>query len=151
MADPVYRVLLRDSNDVLHTCVVSGPRRGMVWLYVHAPAPTVLRLHREVVGFLRPALTVLADPEAGNGPWFWTLHRSDLYPTCVVTGWGRQVWLHVFAQSPTAVRLTRPVVAFLADALADLPVCDPPPAVERTTMSFMERMAVAVAGPVGAG
>lgn len=149
MADPVYRVLLRDSNDVQHTCVVSGPRRGMVWLYVHASAPTVLRLHREVVGFLRPVLEVLADPDSGNGPWFWTLHRSSLYPTCVVTGWGRQVWLHVFAQSPTAVRLTQPVVAFLADALADLPACDPPPARERTVLSLRERLAVPVAELVG--
>lgn len=120
---PIYRPLLRNSTTVQHTCVVAGPDRETVWLYVHAAAPTVLRLNRDVVGFLCPALALLASSGLGrdSGPWFWNLEARERNPALVITGRGVEVRLHVFTPTPTAVALTPPVVQFLVESLADLP------------------------------
>ena len=120
MADsPVYRVMLKDLLDSLPTCVVAGPNRHRTWLYVHTPTPLVLRLHPQVVDFLRDVLAELADGH--------TLHRSlgkdptMSYPDCLVVGHGNRAWLHVFATTPSAVKLHPRTVDFLQEAMADLP------------------------------
>ena len=116
---PVYQVMLKDLQDSLPTCVIAGPNRYRTWLYVHALTPMVLRLHPQVVDFLRDALTDLAEGR--------TLHRSlrkdptMSYPDCLVVGQGDRAWLHVFAATPSAVKLHPRTVGFLQDALADLP------------------------------
>jgi hypothetical protein len=122
---PVYRASLKD-GDGFPTVVVAGPTRdrGRVWLYVHDLTPTVLRLRPPVVRFLRDALADVADwlvqPEIGRGVLVWTLPRETPDPECVLVASGWRVWLHVFAASPSVVRLNTRMVAFLLEALADL-------------------------------
>lgn len=123
-AGPVYRVLLRNSSSVVHTCVVAGPHRRMVWLYGHGVSPMVLRLVPEVVGFLRG---VLADMERDRGAarhWSLPTGRVNRHPALVVSDDRERVVLHVLAQSPSTLDLTAPVVTFLADVLAELPAVE---------------------------
>lgn len=127
-AGPLYRMLRKDSVTQQYTCVVAGPSRREAWLYVHAPAPTVLRLRPPVVEFLRGVLAELdTAPGSGSDSRHWALPKGPdcRYPACVVVGQDRaDVWLHVFAATPTAVKLVPRVATFLRDALADLPAAD---------------------------
>ena len=124
---PVYRCIRKDSRS--HpTCVVAGRDRRTAWLYVHGATPMVLRLHPPVVRFLRDVLAEVAGlparPVVELGPLYRHLPRhSELsHPDCVVAGRSRRdTWLHVFAATPSAVRLVPRLVDFLGDALADLP------------------------------
>ncbi len=50
----------------------------------------------------------------------WSLPRSDDYPECVLVASGQRARLHVFAASPSMVRINERIVAFLRVALADL-------------------------------
>lgn len=124
---PIYRLLRKDLSYCQPTVVVAGPHRRSVWLYVHATTPTVLRLHPPVVAFLRDALDELTAAGLDPGPTgvlVWSLpaatHAS--YPDCVVLRDGTgAAWLHVYAASPSTVRLHPILIEFLRDALTDLP------------------------------
>jgi len=120
----VYRAMVRDW-DSLPTCVVAGPNRKMTWLYVHATTPTVLRLHPPVVRFLRDVLAEL--PEVSD-KLRWVLPRdtSLTHPQCVTGGRDGQLWLYVFAATPSTIPLAPRIVAFLREALADLPASSAP-------------------------
>jgi hypothetical protein len=123
VTDPVCRILPKDV-DGLATFAIYGPNRRMTWLAVHALTPTVVRLWPQVVRFLSDALDELADPS--NRSLWWQLPRHDEYPEYVVIKTpGGDPWLYVFAASPNAVRLTPDRVAFLRQALADLPAISP--------------------------
>ena len=124
---PVYRVLLKDS-ETHPTCVVAGRHPRHAWLYVHAATPMVLRLHPPVVKFLRDVLAEVARLPASSMTELGVVYRSlpgnatMSYPECVVAGRSRRdVWLYVFAVTPSMVKLVPRVVAFLSEALADLP------------------------------
>lgn len=121
---PVYWCLLKDS--VTHpTCVVAGRDRRTAWLYVHAATPMVLRLHPPVVRFLCDALAELTQSSVVELTGVYRSLPKDTtmsYPECLVAGRNRRdVWLHVFAATPGAVKLVPAVVAFLSEALAALP------------------------------
>jgi hypothetical protein len=78
-----------------------------------------------VVAFLREALDELAraDPRA-TPVVMWSLPGNSQvsYPECVVLrDRARDAWLHVYAASPSTVRLHPTVIEFLRAALADLP------------------------------
>jgi hypothetical protein len=110
--------------DSLPTCVVAGPNRRMTWLYVHATTPTVLRLHPPVVRFLRDVLDEL--PKVSGKSWLLPRDTSLTYPQCV-TGWrDTQMCLYVFAATPSTIPLAPRIVAFLREALADLPATAAP-------------------------
>jgi len=110
--------------DGLPTCVVAGPNRRMTWLYVHGTTPTVLRLHPPVVRFLRDALAEL--PEVPDESWVLPRDARMTYPQCVA-GWrDAQLWLYVFAATPSTIPLAPRIVAFLCAALADLPATAAP-------------------------
>lgn len=102
---PVYRVLLKSRwrGENVPTCVVAGPNRHRAWLYVHAATPTVLRLHPEVVRFLRAALAELATGPADASTACWRLRRrTDVsYPECTVIQHDAEAWLHVHAATPS--------------------------------------------------
>jgi len=123
--ESVYRASLKDDWG-FPTVVVAGPtrKRGRMWLYVHDVTPTVLRLHPPVVRFLLDSLTELGDwferPRNKRPAVVWTLPRSDDHPECVLVASGQRARLHVFAASPSMVRINERIVAFLLDALADL-------------------------------
>ncbi|MGH3991400.1 MAG: hypothetical protein ACRDSN_02940 [Pseudonocardiaceae bacterium] len=129
---PVYRVLRKDS--ITHpTCVAAGQDQRNAWLYVHAPTPTVLRLHPPVVEFLQDVLAeVAALPDsavAGLCPIYRSLRKGSTlsYPQCVVAGRShRDIWLYVFAATPSAIKLVPRLVEFLQEALADLPAAPAP-------------------------
>lgn len=117
--DPICRVMTKDIDGVA-TFAIYGPNRRMVWLSVHATTPTVVRLWPNVVRFLRDALDELADPSSET--LIWRLPWSTMNPEYVLLkAPGGHPWLHVFAASPNALRLTPDRIAFLRDALADLP------------------------------
>ncbi|HEY0640933.1 MAG TPA: hypothetical protein VGD67_25150 [Pseudonocardiaceae bacterium] len=123
MRRPIYRVLFKDLGCVeyvLYTCVVAGPGRSRAWLYVHSPTPMVLRLHRDVVLFLRSVLAEVRTLGPGDPPIMRKLDRSELHPPCVVAGPKGDVRLHVLGGVPTCLCLGEPVVDFLMEALADL-------------------------------
>ena len=122
---PVYHASLKD-DEGFPTVVVAGPGRDRVWLYVHETTPTVLRLHPPVVRFLLDALRDVHGwfdrPQRERAALVWTLPRGGvLYPECVLIATGRRAWLHVFAASPSVVRLNERTVEFLQYALAELP------------------------------
>lgn len=121
--DPICRIMTKGVDGVA-TFAVYGPNRHMVWLAVHALTPTVVRLWPQVVRFLRDALDELADP--ATEPIWWRLPATNAYPEYVVitTPCG-DPWLHVFAASPNAIRLTKTRMTFLRQALADLPAISP--------------------------
>jgi len=121
---PVYEVSLKDWEG-FPTVVVAGPDREHLWLYVHDTAPTVLRLHRWVVRFLLDALReVIAwfdRPEDQRRAMVWVLPKQTLSPECALIATDRRVWMHVFAVSPSVVRLNERTVEFLLSALVELP------------------------------
>lgn len=99
----------------------------MTWLYVHAATPTALRLHPPVVRFLRDVLAAL--PSRTEPHTSWSLPRDGrlTYPQCVVTGRrDDESWLYVLAATPSAIPLTPSIVAFLREALEDLPATSVP-------------------------
>lgn len=117
--NPVCRVMTRDIDGVA-TFAVYGPNRRLVWLAVHTVTPTVVRLWPRVVRFLRDTLDELVDPS--NPTVLWRLPSTTAYPEYVVIGMpDGGAWLHIFAASPNAIRLTPDRVAFLREALAELP------------------------------
>lgn len=124
---PVYQVSVKDTEG-FPTVVVAGPTRDQTWLYVHDSTPTVLRLHQLVVRFLVDALRDVAiwfdQPEHERGALMWTLPKQATYshPECVLVASHSRAWLHVFAASPSVVRLNPRTVQFLQYALAELPV-----------------------------
>ena len=127
---PVYRAVFK--SDTNPTCVVAGPNRRSVWLYVHASTPTVLRLHPPVVRFLLDALAELAARATAAGdraPLHRRLRRDTTlsHPECAVAGHDHtDAWLYVHADAPSAVQLTPTVIAFLTEALAELPAAPRP-------------------------
>jgi hypothetical protein len=130
---PVYRVMLRSHSNP--TVVIAGPNRRTAWLYVHTPTPIVLRLHPPVVQFLLDTLRELAEVSDYTTSEPPVLHRSlrrdarMSYPECLIAGRDRDdAWLHIYAATPGAVRLTAPVIEFLLEALAILPAYAPAPA-----------------------
>jgi hypothetical protein len=98
-------------------------------LYVHGSTPTVLRLHPPVVRFLRDVLAALPDiPDRDRSMSSWLLPRDTglSYPQ-LVTGWrDPHAWLYVFVATPSTVPLAPRIVAFLREALADLPATATP-------------------------
>jgi len=121
-AAPVYRMMLKDLWDCLPTVVVAGPNRRRTWLYVHALTPLVLRLHPPVVHFLRTVLSELAnEPDRVPAGRSLPANPQLSYPECRVVGQGDDMWLYVFAATPSAVRLYPRTVTFLQDVLAELP------------------------------
>jgi len=61
----IYRCLYYEAGS--HpTCVISGQDRHHAWLYVHARTPMVLRLHPQVVRFLRNVIAELERPRDPN-------------------------------------------------------------------------------------
>jgi len=76
-------------------------------------------------------LEKLAAPGTEQQHWHWSLPKwPDRSPACVVAGWDpANVWLHAFTATPAALKLTPPIVAFLRDALTDLPSTPPEQAV----------------------
>jgi len=124
VSGPVYRAMVRDW-DSLPTCVVAGPNRHMTWLYVHTPTPTVLRLHPPVVRFLGDVLAELPEVSS-HSRWMLPRNTGLTHPQCV-TGWHEgQLWLYVFAATPSAIPLVPRIVAFLREALDDLPASAAP-------------------------
>ena len=122
---PIYRILVRDSHAIPHTWVVSGPSRRQTWLYVHSAVPVQGRLRRPVVAYLRHVAAGLPGELIGvRGLQPWTIQPASnwAYPPLVAQeqdyGPAR---LHVFARVPAVVALVPSVLAFLTDALADLP------------------------------
>jgi hypothetical protein len=102
-----------------------SPHDLAVWLYVHATTPTVLRLHPPVVRFLRDVLAELPEV-SGTSRWMLPRNTSLTHPQCV-TGWhDGQLWLYVFAATPSTIPLVPRIVAFLRAALADLPASSVP-------------------------
>lgn len=122
---PAYRAMLRSSwrGENLPTCVVAGPDRHRTWLYVHAPSPTILRLHPRVVRFLLDALGDLSASTTGDTACLRLPKNTSVsYPECIIIRHhNEQAWLYVLAATPSAVRLAPPVVKFLMDILAELP------------------------------
>lgn len=119
---PVYWAMVK-GRDSLTTCVVAGPNRHRTWLYVHNPTPTVLRLHSDVIVFLRDVLEQVAHgPTEGNEVWRLPKNTQLSHPECLVVRAGEVVSLHVLAATPTAVHLAPITVKFLSDVLAQLPV-----------------------------
>jgi hypothetical protein len=119
VTNPVCRVMTKDI-DGLATFAVYGPNRNLVWLAVHTITPTVVRLWPLVVRFLRDTLDELADPS--NPTLLWRLPTDTLHPEyLVIRTPDGDPWLHIFAASPNAIRLTPDRIAFLQDALAELP------------------------------
>lgn len=119
----MYRIMPKYYGS-LPTCVVAGPSRAMVWLYVHGPAPTILRLHPPVVRFLLDTLAMLDEPADSSVSWSLPRDTSMSYPECAVVpsdGRGQAAWLYVFAATPSAVPLRPRLVRFLLEALAELP------------------------------
>lgn len=126
---PIYRARWKDI-DGFPTVVVAGPDRERIWLYGHGPSvPTMLRLHRPVVRFLLDALTELTDwlgrPHTARGSLMWTLPRRDSeHPECILIASDARTWLHVYAMTPSVLRMNPPIVAFLRQAMADLPAAE---------------------------
>ena len=119
VTDPICHVMTRDV-DGLATFAIYGPNRKLVWLAVHAVTPTVVRLWPLVVRFLRDTLDELADPS--NTTVMWRLPSATIHPEYVVIRVpDGDPWLHIFAASPNAIRLTHKRIAFLQEALATLP------------------------------
>jgi len=148
---PVYCVSLKDWEG-FPTVVVAGPDRERVWLYGHGPCvPTVLRLHRPVVRFLVDALADVADwfdqPRKCRGGLLWTLPRGGVdYPECVLVASDARAWLQVYAMAPSVLRLNERIVAFLRQAVADLPAAD----VNQAARSVSELDLVPPAALIGA-
>jgi hypothetical protein len=116
---PICKVMTRGADGAA-TFAVYGPNRDMVWLAVHATTPTVVRLWPLVVRFLRDTLDELADPT--NTTIMWRLPAATVHPEYVVMrAPDGDPWWYLFAASPNAIRLTRDRLAFLREALAELP------------------------------
>lgn len=119
ITDPICHVMTRDI-DGLATFAVYGPNRKLVWLSVHALTPTVVRLWPLVVRFLLDTLDELTD--RSNTTVTWRLPKTSINPEYVVirvpVG---DPWLYIFAASPNAIRLNPKRIAFLQEALANLP------------------------------
>jgi hypothetical protein len=130
---PVYRAMIRHLDN-LPTCVVAGPSRRVTWLYVHATTPTVLRLHPPVVRFLRDVLAEL--PEVSRS-WMLPRDTSLSHPQCVTYWRDAQAWLYVFAATPSTIPLAPRIVAFLREALADLPATAVPGHTELTGQAMV--------------
>jgi len=117
--DPVCRVMTKDIDGTA-TFAVYGPNRKLVWLAVHTITPTVVRLWPLVVRFLRDTLDELVD--SSNSTLLWRLPASSVHPEYLVVRTPEgDPWLHIFAAAPNAIRLTADRIAFLRDALAELP------------------------------
>jgi hypothetical protein len=97
----------------------------MTWLYVHATTPTVLRLHPPVVRFLRDVLAELPEVSS-KSRWVLPRNTSLTHPQCVTESRDGQLWLYVFAATPSTIPLVPRIVAFLREALADLPASSAP-------------------------
>lgn len=118
---PICRVMTR-WDDGVATFSVFGVDRTLIWWAVHALTPTVVRLWPHVVRFLRDALDELSDPANQTTAWRLPHAKGQYNPEIVVfRAPDGDPWLYVFAASPNAVRLTPARVAFLREALADLP------------------------------
>jgi hypothetical protein len=121
--DPICRVMIKNDDGVA-TFAVYGPNRRLVWWSVHAPTPTVVRLWPRVVRYLRDVLDELTDPS--NRSLVWQLPRSSSHPEYLTIRMpAGDPWLYIFATSPNAVQLTPARIAFLREALADLPTMSP--------------------------
>lgn len=134
--EPVYHCIYNETG--LHpTCVIAGRNRHRAWLYVHAATPMILRLHPPVVRFLRDIAAELTGGPDARVVDFGVMHRwlrkdtQQSYPECLVTGRSRNVWLNVFAATPSSVKLVPQVVDFLQNALADLPAMAAQPQADR--------------------
>jgi len=94
-----------------------------VWLAVHTPAPTVVRLWPQVVRFLVDSLEASTKP----GPaMVWRLPREIDHPEYVVLRVpAGDPWLYVFGPAPNALRVTPRRIGFLREALGDLPATSP--------------------------
>jgi hypothetical protein len=125
VSKPVYRAMIRHL-DSLPTCVVAGPNRRMTWLYVHATTPTVLRLHPPVVRFLCDVLAELPEMPGESRSWLLPRDTSLSHPQCVTYSRDAQTWLYVFAATPSTIPLAPRIVAFLREALSDLPATAAP-------------------------
>jgi hypothetical protein len=136
VSKPVYRAMIRHL-DGLPTCVVAGPNRRVTWLYVHATTPTVLRLHPPVVRFLRDVLAELSEGSSESRSWMLPRDTSLSHPQCVTYWRDTQAWLYVFAATPSAIPLAPRIVAFLREALADLPATAVPAHTELTGQAMV--------------
>lgn len=127
MMKVIYRCLYHESGSN-PTCVISGKDTHHAWLYIHDRTPMVLRLHPQVVQFLRNVIAELDAPRdpcvVDLGLVYWRLERdtSISYPELLVSGrLRRAVWLNVYAATPSSLLLVPKVVDFLRDSLVDLP------------------------------
>ena len=119
LTGPICHVMTRDVDGVA-TFVVYGPNTKLVWLSIHTPTPTVIRLWPLVVRFLRDTLEDLADPT--NSTLLWQLPAASVHPEYVVIRVpDSEPWLYLCGPSPNALRLTNRRITFLRDALAQLP------------------------------
>jgi hypothetical protein len=123
---PFYRRLAQ--GDDHPTLVVAGADRRTVWLYVHDRSPTILRLRRPVVGWLRWTLPQIdALPNQPHEFLTLELERATGYEhprlRLVANGKGNAS-LYVHATTVTAVPLPPAVVGFLHEQLANLPAED---------------------------
>lgn len=125
MTKQVYRAMTRHL-DSLPTCVVAGPNHRLTWLYVHATTPTVLRLHPPVVRFLRDVLAELPEVPGESRSWLLPRNSKLSHPQCVTYWSDAHTWLYVFTATPSAIPLAPRIVAFLREALADLPATAAP-------------------------
>lgn len=123
----IYHCLYSESGS--HpTCVIAGTDRYHAWLYVHDRTPMVLRLHPQVVQFLRDVIADLDAPGVPHVPGLDMMYRrlerdaAMSYPELHVSGRPRRaVWLNVYTATPSALLLVPKVVDFLRNGLAGLP------------------------------
>ena len=119
LTGPICHVMTRDVDGVA-TFVIYGPNTKLVWLSIHTPTPTVVRLWPLVVRFLRDTLEDLADPT--NSTLLWQLPAASAHPEYVVIRMPDDApWLYLFGPSPNAFRLTPSRITFLQNALTELP------------------------------
>jgi hypothetical protein len=108
--------------------VIAGQDRYHVWFNAYDRTPMVLRLHPQVVHFLRDVLAEL-DACWNSGVvecdvLYRRLPRDSTmsYPELLVMGRiHKAVWLNAYAATPSALLLVPPVVDLLREGLADLP------------------------------
>jgi hypothetical protein len=137
---PICKVMTRGADGTA-TFAVYGPNQDMVWLAVHAVTPTVVRLWPLVVRFLRDTLDELTDPS--NTTVMWRLPPATVHPEYVIIRVpDGDPWLYLFAASPNAIRLTKDRLAFLQEALAELPTM----AAERVDRRHKAMTDTAIAG-----
>jgi hypothetical protein len=87
-------------------------------------------LHPPVVRFLCDVLAELPEVSSESTSWVLPRDTSLTHPQCV-TGWrNNQLWLYVFAATPSTIPLAPRIVAFLREALADLPASSTPAHIE---------------------